>query len=309
MATLTPSPKMQFLDANGNPLVGGKLYTYSAGTTTPLATYTDSGAGTPNTNPIILDSRGEASVWLGSTLYYMELKSSTDVLIWTSDNIGGVATLSALAESGGSALIGFIQTGSGAVTRTSQAKLRDVVSVKDFGAVGNGVADDGPAWNLALAAAKCVNGVKGEIYNIATSIAGTYVGRKLEGNGSTLTTSAISNFNVIYFDSTCSDNEVSGFTVQGTATTDTATPVIGVYCYQSSRNYIHGNTFTGLNYGVCILDVTPVAATNPVQNRITNNLFKDAIGPTNGGYGVLNVRAKGTTIIGNSFGNANVTGD
>ena len=35
---LTPSPKMQFFDANGNPLVGGKLYSYASGTSTPLAT-------------------------------------------------------------------------------------------------------------------------------------------------------------------------------------------------------------------------------------------------------------------------------
>ena len=31
MATLTPTPVMQFFDANGNPLVGGKLYTYANG--------------------------------------------------------------------------------------------------------------------------------------------------------------------------------------------------------------------------------------------------------------------------------------
>jgi len=59
MAVLAPQPKAQFFDANGSPLVGGKVYTYAAGTTTPLATYTDASAATPNTNPVILDSRGE----------------------------------------------------------------------------------------------------------------------------------------------------------------------------------------------------------------------------------------------------------
>jgi hypothetical protein len=56
MASLTPTPKQQIYGSDGNPLVGGKIYTYAAGTTTPLATYTDAGAGTANTNPIILNS-------------------------------------------------------------------------------------------------------------------------------------------------------------------------------------------------------------------------------------------------------------
>lgn len=92
MASLTPIPKLQFFDANGNPLVGGKLYTYAAGTTTPLATYTDSTGTSANTNPIILDSRGEASVWLANSLYKFELRDSVDALIWTSDNIGNASS-------------------------------------------------------------------------------------------------------------------------------------------------------------------------------------------------------------------------
>jgi len=79
---------MQFFAADGTPLVGGKLYTYAAGTTTPSATYTDSTGASANTNPIILDSRGEANVWLSGSLYKFELKDSVDALIWTVDNVG-----------------------------------------------------------------------------------------------------------------------------------------------------------------------------------------------------------------------------
>ena len=91
MATtsLSPTPKLQFFDLNGAPLSGGLLYTYAAGTTTPLATYTDSTGSTPNTNPIILDSRGEANVWLGAAIYKFALYTSVNVLIWTVDNING----------------------------------------------------------------------------------------------------------------------------------------------------------------------------------------------------------------------------
>jgi hypothetical protein len=100
---LSSVPKLQFFDANGNPLVGGKLFTYAAGTTTPLATYTDSTGVTPNTNPIILDSRGEANVWLDATQYKFELKTSADALIWTVDNISNALNLSQLLASSGSA--------------------------------------------------------------------------------------------------------------------------------------------------------------------------------------------------------------
>jgi len=85
--TLTPSPKMQFFTAAGIPLVGGKLFTYASGTTVPLATYTDSTGNTANANPIILDSRGEANVWVGPSRYTFLLKDSLDNLIWSVDDV------------------------------------------------------------------------------------------------------------------------------------------------------------------------------------------------------------------------------
>ena len=88
MASLTPTPKQQIYGSDGNPLVGGKIYTYSAGTTTPLATYTDAGAGTANTNPIILNSLGQANIWLApSSSYKFSVYTSADVLLYTVDNI------------------------------------------------------------------------------------------------------------------------------------------------------------------------------------------------------------------------------
>lgn len=92
MAILTPSPLMQFFTANGAPLVGGLLYTYAAGTTTPQSTYTDSTGNTANTNPVVMNSRGEAAIWLDSGLYYMVLKDSTGAQIWTADNVGSLSS-------------------------------------------------------------------------------------------------------------------------------------------------------------------------------------------------------------------------
>lgn len=61
--SLAPDAHQQFLAADGTPLAGGLVYTYQAGTNSPLATYQDS-FGTPNTSPIILDSGGFANIWL-----------------------------------------------------------------------------------------------------------------------------------------------------------------------------------------------------------------------------------------------------
>ena len=83
-----PQPEFQGLDQYGNPLAGGLLYSYQAGTTTPLATYTDSTAGTPNANPVVLDSAGRASVWISnSSAYKFVLKSAAGATIWTQDNV------------------------------------------------------------------------------------------------------------------------------------------------------------------------------------------------------------------------------
>ena len=123
--TLIPNPVMQFFDANGNPLVGGKLFTYAAGTTTPQATFTDYNGATANTNPVILNSRGEAAVWCGANRYYMVLKDSDDVEIWTSDNVNGPngPTLAVLAASNGATLIGYTPGDTGVAT-TVDARLQ-----------------------------------------------------------------------------------------------------------------------------------------------------------------------------------------
>lgn len=87
MAVITPTAKAQFIDAAGIPLAGGFVYTYAAGTTTPQVTYTDSTAATANSNPIVLDSRGEANIWLGSATYKFKLTDANGTEIWTVDNI------------------------------------------------------------------------------------------------------------------------------------------------------------------------------------------------------------------------------
>ena len=147
----------QFFTNAGVPLAGGKIYTYGAGGSTPLATYTTSAGNIAHPNPIVLDSSGRVpgggEVWLTSDLAYkFVLQTSASVTIQTLDNVAGGVDGASLAASSGSSLVGFITANAGAVARTVQSKLRDTVSVEDFGAVADGIANDTTAWNNWLAA-------------------------------------------------------------------------------------------------------------------------------------------------------------
>ncbi len=126
MAGLTPSPKQQIFGSDGLPLVGGKIYTYAAGTSTPIATYVDSSATTANTNPIILDSLGQANIWLiNTTAYKFVVRDADDVLLYTVDNISIPLDLTAFASP---PPIGDVTPNTGAfttltLTGTSASKL------------------------------------------------------------------------------------------------------------------------------------------------------------------------------------------
>ena len=105
--SISPLARQQYLDINGNPISGGKLFSYIAGTTTKTNTYTSSTGGSANTNPILLDSSGRtpSGVWLtDGTDYKFVLAPSTDTdppssPIWTEDHIKTTAITSASALS------------------------------------------------------------------------------------------------------------------------------------------------------------------------------------------------------------------
>lgn len=139
---LSPSVKFQGFDLNGDMLSGGLLYTYRTGTVTNKTTYSNS-TGTANANPVVLDSRGEADLWLDvDEAYTFVLKTAAGVTIWTKDAVtpGSLSTLD------------FTQAGAGAATRTAQSKMREHFSVADYGILGDGTTDN--AANLLLLGAQ-----------------------------------------------------------------------------------------------------------------------------------------------------------
>lgn len=90
-ATLLIPPKARFFNTSGQPLVGGFVYTFAAGTETPKTTYTTYAGNVPNENPIELDSAGEADIWLDGN-YKIRLSDADDVEIWTVDGVSSFSS-------------------------------------------------------------------------------------------------------------------------------------------------------------------------------------------------------------------------
>ena len=100
--TLLPTPIAHFEDSNGSPCSGCRLYTYAAGSSTKLSTFTDITGATTNQNPVILNTRGEANVWVAPGAgYKIVLSPPTDTdpptnAFWVVDNINGFGTGTAI---------------------------------------------------------------------------------------------------------------------------------------------------------------------------------------------------------------------
>jgi hypothetical protein len=162
-ATLLPNAKQQFLDSNGRPLAGGEVYFYIPNTSTLKSTWQDAGKTVLNTNPVDLDANGQAIIY-GEGQYRQVVYDVHGNLIWDrltdsyALNSEFQALSSGLSASSGSALIGFIQAGVGAVVRAVRDKLRERVSIEDFGGTADGVTGNSAAAAAAIAYLKSVGG-------------------------------------------------------------------------------------------------------------------------------------------------------
>lgn len=148
MASILPNGKVSFFDANGKPLVGGLVYFYIPNTSTKKNTWQDQGLTILNTNPIVLDSRGEALIW-GSGSYRQIVNDADGNLIW--DQITADPSYAAfqleeeLAASDGASFIGYERSSiSGASPTTLEAWMNGqfINGVADAGMVGDGTTDN-----------------------------------------------------------------------------------------------------------------------------------------------------------------------
>lgn len=147
----------QLFDNNGNVLSGGKIYSYEAGTTTPLTTYTAVAGTVAHTNPIILDSAGRVpggQIWLTVDQYKFVVTTSADVVLATYDNIGSASSGGITTEDIEDDAVTTAKIADDAVTtdkilngNVTLVKLEDIGAGKVLGRV---TAGDGPVEQLII---------------------------------------------------------------------------------------------------------------------------------------------------------------
>jgi hypothetical protein len=110
------------LDVNGVSIPSARLYFYETGTTTPLATYSNEGLTSANANPVVADTNGRfGAIYLQAQEYRVKFTDASGSTIWTRDGIKGVSL-----------------DGSAVADRQKQIASNPL----DYGAVGDGVADE-----------------------------------------------------------------------------------------------------------------------------------------------------------------------
>lgn len=148
-AYLLETVPARVVDDNGDPVPGALLHTYEAGTTTPLATYTNAVGNVQLDNPIEADADGMwPQIWVSNEPYKLVANEADDAtLLWQRDNVVAVGAVGAnvlemLADTTdldlGDALIGVKADIAGAAARTQHDVNAERVSIRDFGALGDG---------------------------------------------------------------------------------------------------------------------------------------------------------------------------
>jgi len=247
----------QFFSNSGVPLAGGLLYTYAAGTTTPLATFTTAAGTTANSNPIVLNSAGrlDNEVWLTSTLTYkFLLKDSDGVTIATYDDIPGIGSVSGLT-SGTSILSG---NGSGGFSNvTIGSNLSFVGGTLSATTGGSGA---GTVTSVALSAPAAFT-VAGSPVTTTGTLALSYSGNPIPiSSGGTGTSTTIPS-GVMIAPAVGPGLDSVTFVAPGTAgnvltsngltwnssppTVQTTALAIGTYCFARATSFPSGTIYPG----------------------------------------------------------------
>ena len=245
----------------GLPNDGGSLESYISGTSTPVVTYTTSACSTANPTTMTLDSAGRFTVWLLSGVTYRFIhKTAGGATIWDKDGF-------AQADAGN---ITYTPAGTGAVARTIKAKLDGVVSVRDFGALGDGTTDDIAAFNAAWLHVKTRGGtllLPPGTYLLSTTWTCDIVGPyniEIQGRGAEMKAGAAVTGPAIRISAAYNEflTDVTGlyFNHRGNANVQGCIEVLGGHCVRVSRCTVEMHSVKSGYYFVAFDTLTPGAS-------------------------------------------------
>lgn len=167
MSTTIVYERSFFADLNGKPLDNGSVYIGEANQdpqTDPIQCYWDAGLTVPATQPLavsagyVVNAGARAAVYVAEDSYSLRARNSAGVQVDYVADANDGSLRDALTAPGGSALVGYIQSGAGAEAWTVQAKARESASVTEFiaeadrDAILGGTTDGTAQVNAALAA-------------------------------------------------------------------------------------------------------------------------------------------------------------
>jgi hypothetical protein len=150
LASLLPQLREVALDATGTPMAGALLYSYAAGTATPLATYSDAALTTPNSNPVVANSGGLfPPIYLSNTGYKFDLQSSAAVSLFTSDPVypPGYIASNAVQNQIAATCAGRLTLTTGVPVTTADVTAATTLRFTPYKGASIGLYD-GSQWNL-----------------------------------------------------------------------------------------------------------------------------------------------------------------
>lgn len=190
------APFQQFFDTSGAPLANGAIYIGAANLdaeTNPIAVFWDEALTISAPQPIRTlngyPARNGAPgrLYVNAASYSITVRNAQSRIMYSDLDVTVASSLddfkAELAAPSGSNLIGFLQSGANATFRTLQSKMRDAVSVDDFGAVGDGITDDTSAIQAAIASGAKRVFIPAGTYRTTATISVSASGVMLQGEG------------------------------------------------------------------------------------------------------------------------------